>query len=198
MAKAIGGDPLKKQKDSLNFKNTVIDRFKQDKHGLTTAGKRLAKSLLRLAPPFFVQDVQRLAETYKDSKGLQRLAEVYKDSKYKRSYDKAKKRKAHELETTRARGATIAAGELIQQTGLRKTLTHKPKPRKPVTLLPTYVPTRGVQLTPTPAPKATKMSTPITNRLTPQSPANGKHPRKVKTREKVTRRGRTKTTKTKY
>ena len=30
MAKAIGGDPLKKQKDSLNIKNKAVDKLMQE------------------------------------------------------------------------------------------------------------------------------------------------------------------------
>ena len=149
MAVAQKGDPLKKQKDSLNIKNKAVE--------------------------FWTAALTELVA------GIPAMAVV------KPVLEKAGFRKA-----VRKSALKEAVGGVKMSTP-----THKPKPKKPVPL-PTYVPTKGVQLTPTPAPKAAKMSTPITNRLTPQSPANGKHPRKVKTSEKVTRRGRTKTTKTKY
>jgi len=113
MAIAQKGDPLKKQKDTLNFKNKAVDKFW--KPALTEAVA-----------------------------GIPAMAVVK---------------------------------PVLEKAGFRKVVRESAAKE---------------------AVGGTIMSTPITNRLTSQNPSNGKHPRKVKTREKVTRRGRTKTTKTKY
>ena len=68
MAIAGKNDPLKNQKDSLNFRNTAIDRLKQG-----------ARTLLRSSQEgSFVRGVQHLSNQYPSSKLLKRMAEVHK------------------------------------------------------------------------------------------------------------------------